>query len=322
MGKRAAVILMNMGGPDSLEAVSLFMHNLFMDESVFQFPLRRITQPIFATVLTRLRAEKVRRQYAQIGGRSPIGPLTHAQAIALRAALRRHGCHAAVAVAMRYTHPGTEEALMQLAAEAPAAPLIALPLYPHYCRATTGSSLAELKRRISKFDQSGKLQIIESYPTHPQYIAALVQRIAEKLRHSPPDTQILFSAHGVPQSYVREGDPYVSQIKATCKAVQLFFPARTFHLAYQSKVGPVKWVGPSMEEMLHDLGGRGVKSLLVVPVSFVSDHIETLYEIDILYAGMAASAGIAQFERVRSLNGSPLFIDCLASLVLEKLGQS
>ncbi|MCX7017048.1 MAG: ferrochelatase, partial [Candidatus Sumerlaeota bacterium] len=131
--------------------------------------------------------------------------------------------------------------------------------------------------------------------------------------------EILFSAHGLPESFIRAGDPYAGQIQATFDAARARFPGRVFHLAYQSRVGPVKWIGPSMTEKIAELGARGVQRLLVVPVSFVSDHIETLYEIDIEYARQARAAGIAEFRRVRSLNGSPAFIGLLADLVMEKL---
>lgn len=313
---------MNMGGPDSLEAVPYFMRNLFSDREIFRFPGGWLTQRLFARMITLMRTRKVRAQYAAIGGRSPLNDLTHAQAVALRDTLRQRGCHACVAVAMRYWRPFTDEALRMINREAAQSPVVALPLYPHFSKATTGSSLAELQRVMTQMNFKRQPLVIRDYHDHPRYIESLVERISEALPSLPLQTQVLFSAHGLPESFVREGDPYVSQIERTFELAREKFAGREFHLAYQSRVGPVKWVGPSVEEKLSELGARGVKALLVVPVSFVSDHIETLYEIDITYAQHARASGIEVFSRIRSLNGSPTFIAALADLVLDKAGRS
>ena len=313
-----AVVLLNLGGPDSLEAVPKFMRNLFMDPEIFRFPLGAITQPFFASMITRLRAKKVRAQYEAIGGKSPLAALTQAQAIALQANLRNRGIDAAVGVGMRYWHPFVSEALDTLSQLTKDVPLIALPLFPHYSKATTGSSLRQLNEALHKVNCFSCVHTIEHYYDHPRYIQAFAERIEEGLRECTPDqTHLLFSAHGLPESFVRGGDPYIDQIERSFELLRAKFPDVPAHLAYQSRVGPVKWVGPSVEEKLKELARDGVKSLLVVPLSFVSDHIETLYEIDVTYAQHARALGIESFRRVKSLNDSPAFVDCLAELVIE-----
>lgn len=314
-----AVILLNMGGPDSLESVPRFMRNLFSDRDIFKFPFGPLMQPVFARMITAMRTKKVRAQYAAIGGKSPILDLTQAQAVALEAALLQRGLRPVVAVAMRYWKPLSEEALRTVLLEAPHAAVIALPLYPHYSNATTGSSLAELKRVAQRIRFSSTIRSVQAYYDRPKYIEALSQRVEEALKGMDESTEIFFSAHGLPESFVRRGDPYVGQIERTFELVKARFPDRRSHLAYQSRVGPVKWIGPSVEEKLEELSRAGVSSLLVVPVSFVSDHIETLYEIDVTYRKIATNLGISNFQRIESLNCQPAFIDLLADLVVETL---
>jgi len=320
--QKIGVLLLNLGGPDSLEAVPSFLLNLFSDPDIFRFPLGWITQPLFARMITRARSKKVQEYYRLIGGRSPLLALTRAQAIALRAELRRRGVAVEFAIAMRYWRPFTDDALEELEHRG-VNRLIVLPLYPQYSLATTESSVKELKKCLARRNSSLKPEVVEPYHLDDGYLDSLSDRLEEGLRRCARDgggeVEILVSAHGLPESFIRRGDPYQRQIKEDVAALMHRFPDRKFHLSYQSRVGPVKWIGPSTDEMLRELGLAGVKRLLVVPISFVSDHIETLYEIDLLYGEQARRAGITYFRRIRSLNGSPLFIRALASLVEKKI---
>ncbi|MDM7915366.1 MAG: ferrochelatase, partial [Candidatus Eisenbacteria bacterium] len=200
---------------------------------------------------------------------------------------------------------------------------LALPLYPHECRATTGSSLADLGAARDRVAPAMTIDIVHSYHEHPGYVAALVGRIAEALdRHDEEDRAeavLLFSAHGVPERLARRGDPYVRQIRETVDAVMHSLEGtlgrRPEHrLGFQSRVGPVRWVGPGTDEVIRSLAGR--RCVLAIPVAFVSDHIETLYEIDMLFGEEARRAGIARFARVPSLNSDPAFLDALAAIAI------
>lgn len=309
---RTAVLLLQMGGPDSPEAVEPFLRNLFSDRDIIRIG-PSFVQPLIARLIARRRAGKVVENYRRIGGRSPLRELTDQQASALEKALGRgYRCF----VAMRYWKPDTLEALEAIKREG-ITRIIALSLYPHYSRATSGSSFNELERVAARFSGCFEIARIERFYDHPLYIAALAKKIERALADfgDRNTVQILFSAHGLPQSFIDAGDPYLDQIRATVALVMERFAGVTHHLAFQSRAGPVKWLEPSTEDKLRELAAEGVKKALMVPVSFVSDHIETLYEIDIEYREVAESLGICDFRRVESLNTSELFIDCLAELV-------
>jgi ferrochelatase len=217
---------------------------------------------------------------------------------------------------MRYWKPDTIEALAAIRREG-ISRVIALSLYPHYSRATTGSSFNELERVLAQTKCAFELKYIRQFYDHPSYIAALAEKIGEGLGGFADRSavQLVFSAHGLPQSFIDQGDPYLDQIKGTVRLVMERFSDVPHHLAFQSRAGPVKWLEPSTEAKIRELAESGCKHLLMVPLSFVSDHIETLYEIDIQYRDEAAGLGIGDFRRAESLNSSPAFIDCLAELV-------
>lgn len=315
--EKTAVLLLQMGGPDSLDGVEPFLINLFSDRDIIRLG-PAFLQPLIARWIARRRAPKVEAQYEKIGGRSPIRELTSAQSQALEEKL---GKGFRCLPAMRYSRPSTIDALAAVK-KAGITRLIALPLYPQYSRATTGSSYNELRRVLAlsgvKFDLTG----IESYCSHPHYIEALVQMVEEGLAgfSEREDVTLLFSAHSLPVSFIESGDPYLCQVRETVRLVMERFPGRRHELAFQSKAGPVKWLEPSSEDVINRLAEGGCRNLLVVPVSFVCDHLETLFEIDITYAGLAREKGIEQFRRSPSLNTSPLFIDCLADLVSQSVG--
>lgn len=304
-----AILLLQMGGPDSLEAVRPFLLNLFADREIIKIGPAWL-QPLIARMIVKRRTPAVVEKYREIGGRSPIRELTEAQATALSQELGMP-CF----VAMRYWHPFTGEALRQIQA-CGARRIVALSLYPHYSRATSGSSFNELTRQLADRDGLEVIRIPHFFD-HPLYIDALSQQIEAGLASFPDRNrvQLLFSAHSLPQSFIEEGDPYLAHIQTTVQLVMEHFGDVTHHLAFQSRAGPVKWLEPSTEDKLHELASSGCRELLVVPLSFVSDHIETLHEIDIEYAAEAQKLGITTFRRTASLNAAPTFIHCLADLV-------
>jgi ferrochelatase len=312
MNEKTAVLLLQMGGPDSLDAVAPFLLNLFSDRDIIRLG-PAFLQPVAARWIARRRAPKVESQYERIGGRSPIRDLTEAQARALE---KRLGGGFRCFVAMRYWRPSILEALAAVKNEG-LTRIISLPLYPHYSRATTGSAFNELRRVLSLSGTGFEVSFIEDFHNRPLYIDALAQSIAEGLAafDQPDDITLLFSAHSLPVSFIEGGDPYLSQVKETVRLVMERLPGMRHELAFQSKAGPVKWLAPSTEETIARLAREGRRNLLVVPVSFVCDHIETLYEIDGACAALAREHGIGNFRRAPSLNDSPLFIDCLAALV-------
>jgi ferrochelatase len=316
MPDKTAVLLLQMGGPDSLDAVEPFLVNLFSDRDIIRIG-PAFLQPLIARFIARRRAPKSAAFYEQIGGRSPIRELTELQARALESLL---GPEFRCFVAMRYWRPSTIDALAAVKREG-ISRIIAFSLYPHYSRATTGSSINELKRVLALSGAKFSVSYIDRFYDHPLYIEALADRIEEGLAGFAERemAHILFSVHSLPQSLIDEGDPYLDHILETVRLVMERFDGMDYHLAFQSRAGPVKWLEPSTEEMLKDLAAAGCEDLLVVPLSFVSDHIETLYEIDIQYAEEARTLGIENFRRSPSLNDSPLFIECLAELVLKKM---
>lgn len=308
--EKTAVLLLQMGGPDSLEAVRPFLLNLFSDREIIKIGPAWL-QPLIARLIVKRRTPAVVEKYREIGGKSPIRELTQDQADALSAELGLP-CFPA----MRYWHPFTAQALTQ-AQQSGAKRIVALSLYPHYSRATSGSSFNDLDRQLA----ASRLQLdvvrIPHFYDHPLYIQALAEKIEAGLETfaDRSQVQLLFSAHSLPQSFIDQGDPYLDHIQATVRLVMEHFSDVSHHLAFQSRAGPVKWLEPSTDDMLKELAARGCKNLLVVPLSFVSDHIETLHEIDIEYTEEAHKLGISTFRRIASLNDSPTFISCLADLV-------
>ena len=312
MSVKTAVMLLQLGGPDSLEGVEPFLLNLFSDREIIRLG-PAFLQPILARWIARRRAPKVEAQYERIGGRSPIREMTEAQALALEEKL---GDGYRCFIAMRYCRPSTIDALASIRREG-ITRVAALPLYPQYSMATSGSSIKEVQRVLALSGAPFCVSFLEDFHDRPLYISALAGTITEGLAGFPSGEEVtlLFSAHSLPVSFIDRGDPYLSQVEETVRLVMERFPRQRHLLSFQSKAGPVKWLGPSTEETITRLAESGCRNLLVVPVSFVCDHIETLYEIDITYAALAKEAGIAHFRRAPSLNASPLFIDCLADLV-------
>ena len=320
------VLLFNMGGPSTLDDIEPFLVNLFSDRDIIELPFGRWLQPVVARVIARSRLAGVRRNYASIGGGSPQLRLTRAQAEALGDRLEvRTGRRPVVEIAMRYWQPDTDMALERLA-RAGVTRLVTLTLYPHYSRATTGSSRRAFERALAEPRWQGRFDVthIEAYPDHPTYLDAMADTVARGLAgfpaHRRAHVTVLFSAHGLPRKFIDEGDPYVEHTHRTVDGiVERLGLTNPRQLAFQSRTGPVTWIGPGTEEVLRDLGRRGVKEVLMVPVSFVSDHIETLYEVDQLFRDDARAAGIVDYRRTEALNTHPLYIDALADLVQRRL---
>ena len=328
MNSPIAVLLFNLGGPDDLESVEPFLVNLFTDREIIQLPGGRTLQPWVARLIAKMRGPSVRNNYRRIGGGSPQLRITRQQAEALEDRLNVPNQAAyRVFVAMRYSRPTADDALEAITA-AGIKRIVTLTLFPHWSKATTGSSRNEFERVVAsaKWKDAGfEITHIEHYADDPLYLEALTATIRVAWNRIPEArrarTVLLFSAHGLPQRFIDEGDPYVTHIDATRFGVleRLDLPNRQL-LAFQSRTGPVKWVGPGTEEILAELGDEGVSDVLIVPLSFVSDHIETLYEVDMLFADAARAAGITGYYRPPALNCHPLFIEALASLVTDASG--
>ncbi|HAC65960.1 MAG TPA: ferrochelatase [Cyanothece sp. UBA12306] len=320
---RVGVLLLNLGGPEQLEDVRPFLFNLFSDPEIIRLPFPWLQKPL-AWLISRLRSEKSQENYKQIGGGSPLRKITEAQAEALENRLAEIGHQVQIYIGMRYWHPFTEEAMERIKRDK-LKNLVILPLYPQFSISTSGSSFRVLEEMWqSDYDlQQIQYTLIPSWYNHPQYLAAMVDLIVQELDkcEAPNRVHIFFSAHGVPQSYVEEaGDPYQAEIEACTRLImKTLNRPNDYTLAYQSRVGPVEWLKPYTEDALEELGTEGVQDLLVVPISFVSEHIETLQEIDIEYREVAQEAGIKNFYRVPALNTHPLFIDSLAQLVTQSL---
>lgn len=315
---KTAVVLLNLGGPDSLEAIEPFLYNLFCDPDIFKLPFG---QKLLAKLISSRRAPKVAEEYELIGGKSPINEWTEIQRSMLETQLRKEDENIDVLVAMRYWKPLTEETVAKVES-GNYHKIILLPLYPHYSITTIGSSFNEWNRHYK--GNKSKLVYIGNYETNGKYLAALNQRIDETLLRFPEeirkDVQLVFSAHGTPLSLVKKGDPYSQQIKATVNAVMKARNySHAFHQCFQSKVGPMKWLEPATDTMIEELSSAGKKNLLIIPISFVSDHVETLFELDIEYRHVADNCGIENYIVMKGLNDSQLFIDALAELVKNKL---
>ena len=382
-----AVVLFQLGGPDSLDAVEPFLFNLFSDPDIIDFPFARLARPTLARLISSWRARHVQQHYALIGGKSPLRELTERQAAALERELRKT-VDARVFVAMRYWHPLTEEVVEPIA-DGNFRELVLLPLYPQYSKTTTGSSLNEWNRQYNaRVHQPLPTRLVREFFDHLGYLDAVAERINEGLarfrpldvilsaseesqhselketlrgvhpgrnagvlplraaqgqddtrraqgdkgRRSLPssgqapnsateDVWLVFSAHGVPVRVTESGDPYQQQIEETVRRVMARGGWPNPHvLCWQSRVNPGKWLEPSLGETLRAFAAQGARRALIIPISFVSDHLETLAEIDIEARALANQAGIRQFELMPALNDSPTFLRALADLVLAQVG--
>ncbi|MGI8933615.1 MAG: ferrochelatase [Phormidesmis sp.] len=318
---RVGVLLLNLGGPEKPGDVRPFLFNLFSDPEIIRIPFPWLQKPL-AWFISSRRAATSRENYQQIGGGSPLRRITEEQGEALKVALEEKGHDAEVYIGMRYWHPFTEEAIAQIKRDS-IDKLVVLPLYPQYSISTSGSSFRLLEQLWQDDPQLTPIEytLIPSWYARPGYVNAMADLIRTELDKLPnPDSaHIFFSAHGVPVSYVEEfGDPYQREIEhCTDLIMQALGRSNDYTLAYQSRVGPIEWLQPYTEDAIKSLAEAGVDELMVVPISFVSEHIETLQEIDIEYREVAEEAGIEHFYRVPALNTYSGFIADLAEMVEE-----
>ena len=315
------IVLFQLGGPDTLEAIEPFLYNLFCDPDIIDFPFARIGRKPLAKLISSTRARKVQHHYATIGGGSPIRRHTERQAKALERELQEEGIDAHCFVAMRYWHPFTSEAIDQVR-QAECDELVLLPMYPQYSSTTTGSSLNEWNRQ---FCDDIPVHRIESFYRNPAYLDAVAHKVDEAL-HRFTDSlrpEILFSAHSVPVAVVEKGDPYQRQIEETVRLVmQRGGWSNAHRLCYQSKVGASRWLQPSLHTTLRQLAADKKREVCIVPIAFVSDHVETLGEIDHEARHLAQELGFTRFEMSAGLNDSPKFINALSQIVQEALAQA
>ncbi len=312
-----AILLLNMGGPLRVDRVRPFLLELFNDRDIIRLG-PALLQPLIARIIVGSRLKEVQQRYTEIGGGSPILRESAAQAAALRRALREAGRTEPVKLVFRYAAPRAQ-GMLQVLRERGIRRLLPVTLYPHDCRATTGSSLRDLARFAPAFGME-LLDGVSHYATDPDFLAAWEEALRTALLQRPGAT-VLFSAHSLPRKQVEQGDPYQREIQATVQALQerLGPIPGGFRLAYQSKVGPIPWLTPNVAEVVPELAGRDV---IVVPISFVSEHIETLHELDIEYAHLAKASGVRSWTRIPVPGTHPAYIRCLARRTLEALEAS
>ena len=320
---RVGVLLLNLGGPEQLEDVRPFLFNLFADPEIIRLPFPWLQKPL-AWFISTNRAKTSQENYKQIGGGSPLRRITEEQATALKHSLVDKGHEAEIYIGMRYWYPFTEEAIARIKRDG-VDQLVILPLYPQFSISTSGSSFRLLEQIWLDDPTLDRINytVIPSWYSRPGYVNAMADLIRQELDKLPnPDqAHVFFSAHGVPVSYVEEaGDPYQREIEHCTELIMRALDRPNAHtLAYQSRVGPVEWLQPYTEEAIEALAQEGVGTLVVVPISFVSEHIETLQEIDIEYREIAEEAGIEHFCRVPALNTHQGFIDDMANMVVEAM---
>lgn len=323
MNEKIGIVLLNLGGPDSLDAVRPFLYNLFNDPDIIDFPGSFLFRSGLAKLISSLRYKGIQEQYEEIGGKSPLKDTTLGQAKMLEERLEKR-FPVKVVVAMRYWHPFTEEAIDELEKEG-IKKVILLPMYPQFSTSTTGSSVNEWKKHLKKRGiEDIEWTLIENYHDFPPFHDAVIERIHEGLEKfdeaNRDDVFLMFSAHGTPMKLVREGDPYSKQIAATVEAVMKRIEVPNKHtLCWQSKVGPQKWLTPSTPDTIDRLAEEGEKKILAIPVAFTQDHLETLFEVAIEFGHLAKEAGIEEFHVTEGMNFSEKFIDALEQLVLQEV---
>ncbi|MDP4200110.1 MAG: ferrochelatase [Bacteroidota bacterium] len=320
---KIAIVLLQFGGPDSLEAVEPFLLNLFSDPDIFELPFGAKFQTFVAQQISKRRAPSVREKYAEIGGKSPIVERTEEQVRALQQYFdaKHASLGVTVRLAGRYWKPFTADTMSALVHDG-VQEVILLPLYAQYAVANAGSSFNEWDRELARQHAAFRERRVREYYKNEKYLEAINTRIEEGLAQfpNPKDVLLLFSAHGTPLDMVKRGDPYSAQIRETMELVMdMRGHDHEYLLSFQSKVGPKRWLKPSTHDMLIKLGARGVTDMLVIPIAFVSDHIETLHELDIEERKTAEASGITNYRVMKGLNAHPLFIECLADVALKEI---
>jgi ferrochelatase len=317
---RREIVLLQMGGPATLDELRPFYERLFRDADLIQLPaaIRRF-QPALARVAALARTGAIRQRYRQIGGGSPLLRHTSALARALERELVRRGERTRVHVAMRYSEPSAGPLVADLQARG-VEQVVLFPLYPHWSDSTSGSSIADFRRAAEAADYRGRIDLVRAWGDAPGYLKLLVGQIdatrAALERDWSGRIHLVFSAHGLPVRYVQQGDPYPMQVRRTAEAVGARVSGfSAWQLGYQSRMGPVKWLQPSTGRVLKRLAADSAEAIVAVPLGFVSDHIETLYDLDILYRDEAVALGMQHYRRVPSFNGDPAFAGVVADIL-------
>ena len=316
---KTAVIISNMGGPDSLDAVECYLYNIFMDPDIIDIPLPGFLRRKFIAWFAKKRAPESTEIYRKIGGKTPLTDITNQQAELLEKKLNvDDNPKFKVFVAMRYWYPFVEEVWKEVV-EQDFKKLIIISLYPYYSTTTTGSLVSLINRlNADKTFADENITIIDRFGDHPLFIQAMVDQIKEELKDNRYK-DLMLSAHSIPMKRIKKGDPYRDEIEKSVALMKEQLPDDLkVHLCYQSKVGPIEWLSPQTEATVVELAEQGVKNLLVYPLGFVADNSETIYEIGMLYKDLAEEKGITNFERIDSLNTNTVFIDVLTDLVLTR----
>jgi ferrochelatase len=314
------VLFVNMGGPETTDQIKPYLYSIFSDRAIIKLPLSFLLQKPFARLISTLRAPRVAARYRLIGGGSPLLRYDRKLAEGVRETLTAEFPNLRTYVGMRYIEPFID-AQLRHAINDGCKHLVVIPMYPHYCLATTGTALGVIADFLSAYRGAISVDIVQYWHDCGGYVALLRTRIAQALAQANPvaKIQLLFSAHSIPESIRRRGDPYVDQIAFTC---QLAAHEHDYLLSFQSATGPVKWVGPDTLATIDKLAGEGVKQLIIVPISFVSDNIETLYDIDIVMNEHCHNLGMQPLIRTATFNGEPDFVEFMAGLVREKVRAS
>lgn len=322
---KTGILMLNMGGPEKLEDVHDFLLRLFMDTDLMKLPVQNKLGPFIA----KRRTPKIQEQYSKIGGGSPIKHWTSMQGEGMVKLLDEMSPQTAphkFYIGFRYVHPLTEEAIEEMEKDG-VERAVAFTQYPQYSCSTTGSSLNAIYRYYSNRGDRPKMRwsVIDRWPTHPLLVECFAEHISNELLAFPEDKRddvvILFSAHSLPMAVVNRGDPYPQEVGATVQRVmERLGHCNPYRLVWQSRVGPMPWLGPQTDDVIKGLCERGKKNILMVPIAFTSDHIETLHELDIEYGQvLGEECGVENIRRAESLNGNPLFMKALADLVQSHL---
>ncbi len=314
--EKIAIVLFNLGGPDRPEAIKPFLFNLFNDKAIIGAP-----QPIrwlLAKSISGKRAPVAAEIYQHLGGKSPLLEQTESQARALEQALS-DTAEAKAFICMRYWHPMSREVAAAVKAYNPDR-VVLLPLYPQFSTTTTGSSLTDWKKAAKKAGLDEPTRTVCCYPTNEGFIRAIAEEVAQSLKQLDGKARVLFTAHGLPKKVIEGGDPYQNHVEKTVEAIvaELNQDDLDYVICYQSRVGPLEWIGPATEDEIVRAGKDG-KSIIMTPVAFVSEHSETLVELDIEYAEEAKTAGVPRYLRVPTVTDNSAFIDGLAGLVKDAL---
>nr|XP_057916833.1 ferrochelatase, mitochondrial [Doryrhamphus excisus] len=322
---KTGILMLNMGGPEKLEDVHDFLLRLFMDTDLMKLPVQNKLGPFIA----KRRTPKIQEQYSKIGGGSPIKHWTSMQGEGMVKLLDEMSPETAphkFYIGFRYVNPLTEEAIEEMEKDG-VDRAVAFTQYPQYSCSTTGSSLNAIYRYYRNRGDRPKMRwsVIDRWPTHPLLVECFAEHVSNELLKFPEekrdDVVILFSAHSLPMAVVNRGDPYPQEVGATVQRVmERLGHCNPYRLVWQSRVGPMAWLGPQTDEVIKGLCERGKKNILLVPIAFTSDHIETLHELDIEYGQvLGEECGVENLRRAESLNGNPLFMKALAELVQSHL---